>query len=80
MGACMGNGDLVTMINGMIYIIPAIMMIVSVMTFVGANRQRHEKSAAEQAQIAAKLDSNAQHLSDIQVQLSKRPRKSSLTH
>lgn len=66
------NGDsYITALNVVIYIVPAVMMIVSILTFVASSRQRHEKSAAEQAQIGAKLDSNAQHLADIEIQLSK---------
>ncbi len=67
----MSGQELAVTFNAILYVIPAIMMIVSVMTFYSASKQRHEKSAAEQAQISAKLDSNSQHLADIQVQLQK---------
>lgn len=57
--------------NAFMLAISVISLIVSILVFMASSRQRHEKSAAEQAQISAKLDSNSQHLADIQVQLQK---------
>lgn len=47
------------------YVISAVMLIVSILTFVNASRERHEKSAAEQAQIAVKLESLETTLTDV---------------
>lgn len=47
-------------------VISAIMLIVSVLTFTNASKQRHEKSAAEQAQISIKLDSTLERLVKIE--------------
>lgn len=47
------------------YIISAVMLIVSILTFVNASRERHEKSAAEQAQIIVKLESLETTLTDV---------------
>lgn len=49
----------------LIYIVPVVALIVSIITFLCANRERHEKSAAEQAGIKANLDSIAKHVEDI---------------
>lgn len=61
----MTDQSAVALINAVIYIVPLIALIVSIFTFVNASRERHAKSAAEQAEIGIKLDNNAETLGEI---------------
>lgn len=63
--------DFVIGMQVLMYCVPVIALIVSILTFFRSNRERHEKSATEAASIAAKLDSTAQHLVQIDEHLQK---------
>lgn len=51
------------------YVVPVIALIISVMTFSNASKERHGKSAAEQAGISAKLDGNSSKIDEIKTDL-----------
>lgn len=57
----------VALINAVIYIVPLIALIVSILTFVNASKERHAKSAAESAKLGLKMDNNAETLGEIKV-------------
>lgn len=49
------------------YVVPIIGMIVAVFTFYHSVKERHAKSAAEQAEIGIKLDNNTKTLEEVKV-------------
>lgn len=51
--------------NAITFVVPLIMLIVSLFTFASASKERHTKSAAEQAEIGIKLDNNLKALEEI---------------
>lgn len=55
----------VALINAVIYIVPLVALIVSILTFVNASKERHAKSAAESAKLGMKMDNNAETLGEI---------------
>lgn len=61
----MTDQEFVAIVNAVVYIVPVLALIVSVITFFNASRERHSKSAAEQAKIGVKLDNNSATLNDI---------------
>lgn len=61
----MTDQSVIAIVNALIYCVPLVALIVSVLTFVNASKERHAKSAAEQAKIGIKLDNNAKTLNEI---------------
>lgn len=61
----MTDQSAIALINAVVYIVPLIALIVSIFTFINASRERHAKSAAEQAEIGIKLDNNAKTLGEV---------------
>lgn len=53
------------------FAVPLITLIISLITFYATAKEKHAKSAAEQAQIAAKLDENSRTLNDMSEQMTK---------
>lgn len=63
----MEDQSAIAIVNAVIYIVPLIALIVSIMTFVNASKERHAKSAVESAKLGIKLDNNTKTLGDIKV-------------
>lgn len=61
----MTDQSAIALINAVVYIVPLIALIVSIFTFINASKERHAKSAAEQAEIGIKLDNNAKTLGEV---------------
>ena len=56
-------------VNAIVYVVPVAALIVSILTFTKASSERHERSAAESANIAAELKFNTEMLRDIKSDL-----------
>lgn len=59
--------DMAAFVNSIVYIVPLLALMVSIMTFTNASKERHAKSASEAADIKAQL-----HLLTVQVEELKR--------
>lgn len=55
-------------LNLAVYIVPVLALIISVITLMKASEERHDRSAAEQAGISLKLDSQSETLNKIEGQ------------
>lgn len=64
----MSGEEIATGVNLLVYVVPVLALIVSIVTFFRASGERHAKSAAEIAQIAAKLDHNTFLLTEVKEQ------------
>ena len=58
-----GNVDVGSLINSIVYIVPLIALMVSIMTFTNASKERHAKTASEAAELKAEL-----HMLTVQVE------------
>lgn len=64
----MGNQiDVNAFLNALIYIVPLLALMLSIMTFTNASKERHAKTASEAAELKAEL-----HLLTVQVEELKR--------
>lgn len=65
----MYDSSITAIINAVVFCVPLITLIVAVITFTNASKERHSKSAAEQAEIGIKLDENGKTLANMQGRL-----------
>lgn len=65
----MYDSSITAIINAVIFCVPLITLIVAIITFTNASKERHSKSSAEQAEIGLKLDDNGKRLADLQGRL-----------
>lgn len=64
----MGNQiDVGALINAIVYLVPLLALMVSIMTFTNASKERHAKTASEAAELKAEI-----HLLTVQVEELKR--------
>lgn len=61
----MTDQSVIAIVNALIYCVPLVALIVSILTFINASRERHAKSAAESARLGIKLDNNSETLGEI---------------
>ena len=60
-----------SLINAFVYVVPVFALIVSIMTFTNASRERHSKTAAD----AAELKSDIKHLASEVMEMKERYEK-----
>lgn len=60
-----GQIDTGVLISAIMYFVPLIALVISIVTFTNAVKERHGKSAAEQAGISIKLDTLSKTIDDI---------------
>lgn len=65
----MYDSSITAIINAVVFCVPLITLMVAVITFTNASKERHSKSAAEQAEIGIKLDENGKTLANMQERL-----------
>lgn len=65
----MYDSSITAIINAVVFCVPLITLIVAIITFTNASKERHSKSAAEQAEIGLKLDENGKTLANVQGRL-----------
>lgn len=68
----LGEGELAMIVNGLVYMVPVIALIVSILTFHKSSKEKSESSASEQASrdatISTKLDFIAEDVKDVKAE------------